>query len=276
MIGDPPGPSWNVAPRQQVRVVLDRSPADRDRVPGGNSASEAVGGVERQLRTVQWGLVPSWSKDQKIGNKLLCTMQPAPRRSPKAGVPSGGRTPPLPGPRRLLLRMGSRRRRKAALLPALRLSGAGHGRPVRAVVRPAETPTTPPGEIHHRRTVVLPADLIDDWLNPGSTDMGKARDLLGRYPEPNDAARLGQPQGQQCPQQRARIFRTRPHLNCEQAVRLVEPGPGRVTWHVAGRACGRGRPAPTVVLQQRGTRGRPLGAAAVAWLLLIGVVPPGA
>ncbi|MEU9715830.1 SOS response-associated peptidase [Streptomyces sp. NPDC047976] len=42
-------PSWNVAPTDPVWAVLER--ADRD-----------SGVLERQLRALRWGLVPSWSK----------------------------------------------------------------------------------------------------------------------------------------------------------------------------------------------------------------------
>ncbi|MEV7723390.1 SOS response-associated peptidase [Streptomyces sp. NPDC087917] len=43
-------PSWNVAPTDPVWAVLER--ADRE-----------SGVVERRLRPLRWGLVPSWSKD---------------------------------------------------------------------------------------------------------------------------------------------------------------------------------------------------------------------
>src|SRR5580698_5877655 len=52
----PPGPSWNVAPTQDARVVLERIVNDEP---------------DRQLRTLRWGLVPSWAKDLRIGAKLL-------------------------------------------------------------------------------------------------------------------------------------------------------------------------------------------------------------
>ncbi len=47
---------FNVAPSKQVYMVVDR-PAEQ--------------GVERQLRTAKWGLVPSWAKDPKIGNRMI-------------------------------------------------------------------------------------------------------------------------------------------------------------------------------------------------------------
>ena len=47
---------FNVAPSKQVYMVVDR---------------ETDGGVQRQLRTAKWGLVPSWAKDPKIGNRMI-------------------------------------------------------------------------------------------------------------------------------------------------------------------------------------------------------------
>jgi putative SOS response-associated peptidase YedK len=58
--GDPPGPSWNIAPTQHARVVIERAPRE-------NPDAEPV----RQLRSVKWGLVPSWAKDVKIGSRMI-------------------------------------------------------------------------------------------------------------------------------------------------------------------------------------------------------------
>lgn len=52
-------PSWNVAPTDQVYAVLER--AGRD---GG-------GEPRRELRTLRWGLVPSWSKDPASGARMI-------------------------------------------------------------------------------------------------------------------------------------------------------------------------------------------------------------
>jgi len=57
----PPGhPDFNIAPTKQAPVVLTR--ADRD----SPSATPT-----RQLRLLTWGLVPSWSKDVKVGLRLI-------------------------------------------------------------------------------------------------------------------------------------------------------------------------------------------------------------
>src|SRR5690606_41491107 len=55
------GPDYSVAPTKQVPAVLDRRPKD---------APEEAAAV-RQLRTVRWGLVPSWAKDISIGSRMI-------------------------------------------------------------------------------------------------------------------------------------------------------------------------------------------------------------
>ena len=54
--GSPPGPSWNVAPTQNVPIVAERL---------------EEGTLDRRLLIAKWGLVPSWSKDSKVGSKLI-------------------------------------------------------------------------------------------------------------------------------------------------------------------------------------------------------------
>lgn len=44
-------PRYNIAPSQQVAVITDRDPA--------------------ALSFMKWGLVPSWAKDPKIGNRMI-------------------------------------------------------------------------------------------------------------------------------------------------------------------------------------------------------------
>ena len=57
---EPPPPRWNVAPTQDVLAVLARPPReDREAPP------------VRQVRTVRWGLVPSWSKDARGAARMI-------------------------------------------------------------------------------------------------------------------------------------------------------------------------------------------------------------
>jgi putative SOS response-associated peptidase YedK len=61
-IGDDLTPSWNIAPTDPVRVVIKRR-------PNGDAAHEDK--AVRQLRTVRWGLLPSWSKSRSGGAKMI-------------------------------------------------------------------------------------------------------------------------------------------------------------------------------------------------------------
>jgi len=45
-------PSYNIAPTQEVAAIVEE-------------------GEERKLETFRWGLIPSWSKDPSIGNKMI-------------------------------------------------------------------------------------------------------------------------------------------------------------------------------------------------------------
>lgn len=51
---------FNVAPTKEVYAVLDRPPS-----------GEADAEPQRQLRTLTWGLVPSWAKDPSIGSRMI-------------------------------------------------------------------------------------------------------------------------------------------------------------------------------------------------------------
>lgn len=59
-VGDELPPSYNVAPTQPVRVILERTPHE-----------EPDAEPQRQLRTVKWGLLPAWAKDRKMASKLI-------------------------------------------------------------------------------------------------------------------------------------------------------------------------------------------------------------
>ncbi|WP_242885200.1 SOS response-associated peptidase [Actinomadura litoris] len=54
-------PDYNVAPTKQVPAILTRRPKD---------APEEEDAV-RTLRTLRWGLVPSWAKDLAIGSRMI-------------------------------------------------------------------------------------------------------------------------------------------------------------------------------------------------------------
>jgi putative SOS response-associated peptidase YedK len=59
-IEKPLAPDYNVAPTKEVYAVMERPPSKDSDEP-----------AQRQLRTLRWGLVPSWAKDPSIGNRMI-------------------------------------------------------------------------------------------------------------------------------------------------------------------------------------------------------------
>ena len=58
ILGDLPGPDYNVAPTVPVPAVLERR-------------SKADDSIVRRLSPLVWGLVPSWAKDARSGARLI-------------------------------------------------------------------------------------------------------------------------------------------------------------------------------------------------------------
>ncbi len=64
-VPEPLAPDYNVAPTKEVYAVVERPPRKDAEDRESDSAPE------RQLRTLRWGLVPSWAKDPSIGNRMI-------------------------------------------------------------------------------------------------------------------------------------------------------------------------------------------------------------
>jgi putative SOS response-associated peptidase YedK len=190
VVDDPPPLSWNVAPTQDVRVVLER--------PAVESARR------RQLRTLRWGLVPAWAPDPSVGSRMInarletLTERPAFRtaiRRRRCLVPATGYF-------EWERRAGERGRvpqflhRDGATLWFAGLYDAWRPREpddVGSLVRSFTIVTTKApdalGHIHDRSPVVLPPDLRDAWLDPAATDAEVAVALLRAAPPPELAVR---------------------------------------------------------------------------------------
>lgn len=60
VVGEALPASYNIAPTQDARVIFERTPRE-----------DPKGEATRQLRTLRWGLIPSWAKDLKIGSRMI-------------------------------------------------------------------------------------------------------------------------------------------------------------------------------------------------------------
>lgn len=181
-------PSWNVAPTDPVRGVLRRPPRDDKSAP-----------PRRELHTMRWGLVPSWSKDRKGGAKMInarietVTAKPAFAKAAAARrclLPSlgyyewqntdEGKVPWfLHAPDRGLLAM-------AGLYELWRDPALADDDPARwlwtctVITQPA---TDALGYIHDRTPLVVPPELQAEWLDCSSGDVAVADRLLRRIPQ---------------------------------------------------------------------------------------------
>ncbi len=187
-IGELPPPSWNVAPTDPVPVIVQRR-------PHGDDDADPV----RQLRTVRWGLVPSWSKARTGGAKMInarietVTQKPAFKTAAarrRCLVPAlgyyewqqadGGKVPHfLHAPDGELLAM-------AGLYELWRDPALGDDDPARwlwtcTIITQQATDLL--GEIHDRNPVVVPPDLRAQWLDCSSGDVATAAALLELIPE---------------------------------------------------------------------------------------------
>jgi putative SOS response-associated peptidase YedK len=189
VVGEELDPSWNVAPTDPVRIVVQRTPRDAE-----DDAAQI-----RQLRTARWGLVPSWSRDPKGGAKMInarietVTQKPAFKAAAarrRCLVPAlgyyewqktdGGKIPHfLHDPGGELLAM-------AGLYELWRDRSRDDDDPARwlwtcTIITQQATDLL--GEIHDRNPVVVPPDLRAAWLDCSSDDPATAARLLERIPE---------------------------------------------------------------------------------------------
>jgi putative SOS response-associated peptidase YedK len=61
---DAPEADYNVAPTKPVLAVVARHPRDAEGRPD-------VARVERTIRVMRWGLIPTWSQDRNVGVKMI-------------------------------------------------------------------------------------------------------------------------------------------------------------------------------------------------------------
>ncbi|WP_432540695.1 SOS response-associated peptidase [Kineococcus sp. SYSU DK002] len=200
LVGDPPPASYNIAPTQQARVVLERAPRGDDGTD--ERAGAGSGAVTRQLRTLRWGLVPVWAKDARIGNRMVnarvetVTEKPAFKRAAAR--------------RRLLVPADGyyeweEREGRAQKVPHFLHAPDGGVLAFAGLYEvwpdPAKAEDDPDrwlwtftilttragdalGHIHDRTPVIVPPDVRDDWLDPTLTDLDLVRQVLEALPEP--------------------------------------------------------------------------------------------
>lgn len=186
-------PDYNMAPSKQAPVVLQRANAE---------ALASGTGTERQLRLLTWGLVPSWSKDPRVGVRMINARAEAllsksafakAARSRRCLVPAHGW---YEWQVSATARTAAGKPRKQPFFTTRAddspLAFAGLYEFWKDPAPPQEAPTpwlvtftiiTTAAEsgldrIHDRQPVVLDSDRWDSWLDPTLTHADEVQDML--------------------------------------------------------------------------------------------------
>jgi putative SOS response-associated peptidase YedK len=164
-------PRYNIAPSQAVAVIPNEP--------------------ERTLQLFQWGLIPSWAKDPKIGYKMINA-----RAETLAEKPSFRSA--LKRRRCLVVADGFYEWKKDGKSKQPMYITLKDGRPFAfaglwevwrnpkdELIKTCTIITTEPNEllaeIHNRMPAILPPDAYDQWLTPGDLDAAPALALLAPY-----------------------------------------------------------------------------------------------
>jgi putative SOS response-associated peptidase YedK len=179
VVDPPPEPSWNVAPTDSARVVLERLVDDQP---------------DRQLRTLRWGLVPSWAKDLKIGAKLINARSETVIEKPafktaaakrRCIVPADGYYEWMPtDDGKVPIYLHGAETLGFAGLYEIRRDPADPDQWLWTYTIITGTTQDALGHVHDRSPVVMPPDMQTAWLDPAMTDLTTVRELLDAVPTP--------------------------------------------------------------------------------------------
>ncbi|MFP7707649.1 SOS response-associated peptidase family protein [Trueperella sp. LYQ141] len=231
-----PQPSWNIAPSQHISVIVDRfveaglshkQPVNQNNsVPGPNSQvgnqdnptlpannSALSRTIQRQLRAMDWGFLPSWAQPEtrNMINARAETLTEKPFFREAAAlcrclIPANGYYEWQRATRQVQGTHGSAVKIPWFLSggtddPVLAFAGVcsvwrgGPDQPWRStaaiITRPAPDAI---GHIHERSPLLIPQYMWDSWLDPRKTDLIEVRRLIADIPQPIFQPRLAAPQ----------------------------------------------------------------------------------
>ena len=157
-VDDPPPAKWNVAPTDPVSIVVRRE--------------------RREVRTVRWGLIPSWADDRRIASRLINARAETLAEKPafraalarrRCLVPADGWYEWRQKQPFFIVRRGGGPVAFAGLYEVWRDPATDE------LVRTCAIVTTEAcadlRELHTRMPVVLGADAWDEWLDPAHEDV---------------------------------------------------------------------------------------------------------
>lgn len=184
-LSEPPpselGPRYNIAPTQAVAVVANEAP--------------------RKLALMQWGLIPSWAKDPKIGNSLINARGETVAEKPAFRAALKKRRCLILADGFYEWRQGEAKAKQpyfiqlkdgrpfafAGLWEAWKPAGEAAWRRTCTII--TTSPNALMAPLHNRMPVILPPEAYAAWLTPGELPTVEALALLQPYPAEAMAAR---------------------------------------------------------------------------------------
>jgi putative SOS response-associated peptidase YedK len=184
--GTPPGPSWNIAPTQNVPIITEKLHQDE---------------LDRRLLIAKWGLVPSWAKDTKIGSKLINARsetildKPSFRKAAitrRALVPAEGyfEWQKTEDGKKIPHYFYSEKEDLLAFAGLYEFwpdPSLPDDDPEKWLLTCTVLTTTAHdtlGEVHDRAPVIIPTEMFSDWLDPDTREKAQVQELLDSVPEP--------------------------------------------------------------------------------------------
>ena len=175
-------PRYNIAPTQDVAVVANTLP-DTGQEP-----------AVKQIEFFHWGLIPSWAKDPKIGNRMInarsetLVEKPSFRNAYKRrrclvladGYYEWQKIPGEKTKQPVYIRLKSQKPFAFAGLWEV-WKGKGMDEPLRSCTIITCPPNAVLAEIHHRMPVILPAEVYGAWLAPDEQSADTLQPLLVPY-----------------------------------------------------------------------------------------------
>jgi len=175
-------PRYNISPTQDVAVIANTSTDTEE--------SRKTGQVE----FFHWGLIPSWAKDPKIGNRMInarsetLSEKPSFRNAYKRRrclILADGyyEWKQIPGDRSkqpVYIRLKSQKPFALAGLWEV-WQADGMDEPLRSCTIITCPPNAMLEEIHHRMPVILPQDAYAEWLAPNQQSADLLQPLLVPY-----------------------------------------------------------------------------------------------
>ncbi|HUP99199.1 MAG TPA: SOS response-associated peptidase [Aeromicrobium sp.] len=156
-------PDWNMAPTKPAPIVIERPPSED--APGG-----------REILIAQWGLVPSWAKDPKIGSRMINARSETVAEKPafakafasrRAVVPADGYYEWYPGEKKQPFFICPKDRgvlAMAGLFEFWKASPDGGWLITFTVLTTSASDDL--GHLHDRTPMMLTSDEVDAWLDP--------------------------------------------------------------------------------------------------------------